>query len=536
MKIDNKGTSVFTLILILILLTASLCISGCTGSAGKEKVATEESTSLPIQKTSGDKNLTMGVMWAINNIDPLVCEETNELVTEYLVKCNNDFSLKPYLATSWKAVDNNTWEFELKKNVSFSNGDPFTAEDVKFSLEWDIKNNKKLDQLTKIGSINVLDNHTLQIKTKEPNPVLPETLHYSKAVIFSPKSIDKNGEMGVPIGTGPFKIESYDDKVYTLVFVKNDYWWGGKPRLDKITFKTIEDPNTRAMAIESGEIDYTLDVPYNEVDRLDALPGISVEKFNTANEYILETNANNTALSDKGVRQALSYGIDREDMAKNVLFGVGRPAIGIFLPEMHWVNSDLKPYNYDPEKAKRLLTEAGWVDSNGDGIREKDGKTLKLGLLTYPNRPGLPPIGETMAAQYKNLGIDIKYEVMEWGGISDRLKSGDWNLLLSTMGVSNVADPSYVFNDMYITGGDGNRGGYSNPKLDAMITEANGIADLKKRYAKFNEIQAFVHEEQPIIPVCYYGCAVAKKDSVKGLVFDTTVHGFFLNPEIYIES
>lgn len=536
MKIENKKTSIFAVVMILIFLTASLCISGCTGLAGKENASVVDTKSLSTQKTAGDKNLTMGVMWAISSIDPLVCEETNELVTEYLVKCNNDFSLKPYLATSWNATDNNTWEFELRKNVSFSNGDPLTAQDVKFSLEWDIKNNKKLDQLTKIQSISVLDDHTLQIKTKEPNPILPETLHYSKAVIFSPKSIDKNGEMKVPIGTGPFKIESYDDKVYTLIFVKNDYWWGGKPGIDRVTFKTMEDPNTRAMAIETGEIDYTLDVPYNEIDRLNALPGINVEKFNTANEYILEMNTKNTAFSDKRVRQALSYGINREDMAKNVLFGVGRPAIGIFLPEMHWVNSDLKPYNYDPEKAKRLLTEAGWVDSNGDGVREKDGKPFKLGLLTYPNRPGLPPIGEAMAAQYKALGIDMKYQVMEWGGISDRLKAGDWDLLLSTMGVSNVADPSYVFNDMYITGGDGNRGGYSNSTLDAMIIEANKIADRKERYAKFNEIQVFVHEEQPIIPVCYYGCAIAKKDSIKGLVFDTTVHGFFLNPEMYKES
>ncbi|MCO5384139.1 MAG: ABC transporter substrate-binding protein [Methanosarcina barkeri] len=103
----------------------------------------------------------MRVMWAIQSVDPLVCEETNELVTEYMVKCNNNFSLKPYLATSWKVIDDNTWEFKLRENVSFSNGDLFTAKDVKFSLEWDIKNNNKLDQLTKIECINVLDDHIL---------------------------------------------------------------------------------------------------------------------------------------------------------------------------------------------------------------------------------------------------------------------------------------------------------------------------------------------------------------------------------------
>ena len=135
---------------------------------------------------------------AIQSIDPLVCEETNELVTEYLVKCNNDFSLKPYLATSWEEVDNNTWEFKMRDDVLFSNGDPFTAEDVKFSLEWDIEHNNKLAQLTKIESINVLDEHTLQIRTTKTNPMLPETLHYSKAAIFSPKSIDEKGEMRCP--------------------------------------------------------------------------------------------------------------------------------------------------------------------------------------------------------------------------------------------------------------------------------------------------------------------------------------------------
>lgn len=543
-KIEKTGKLLITLGFVFLLLTAFLCTSGCTGAGEGDAEYTESPGNAGISgeasKATGEadseKVLTMGVMWAVRSIDPLVCEETNELVTEYLVKCDNDFSLKPYLATSWEAVDNNTWEFRLRENVLFSNGDSFTAEDVKFSLEWDTAHNNKLAQLTDIEEIEAADEHTLRIRTKNPNPILPEILHYSKAAIFSPKSLDAEGNMDVPIGTGPFRIEAYDERDYTLTFSKNENWWAGEAGLDRVIFRSMEDPNTRAMAIEAGEIDYTLDIPYNEVDRMDALPEISVERFNTANEYILEMNAKREYISDKKVRKALSFGIDREEMAKNVLFGVGRPASGIFLPEMHWVNRDLEPYPYDPEKAKNLLKEAGWVDTDGDGIREKNGKKLAFSLLTYPNRPGLPPIGEAMAAQYRALGINVKYEVMEWGGISDRLKNGDWDLLLSTMGVSNVADPGYVFNDMYLTGGDGNRGGYSNPELDALIVEANKIWDRKERYARFNEIQAIVHEEQPIIPVCYYGCAVARKDSVKGLVFDTTIHGFCLNPELYIEG
>jgi peptide/nickel transport system substrate-binding protein len=518
MKITGRF---FCFALIFAIIIAVLLMSGCTTS--KNEDVTEQT-------------LTMGVMWAIKSIDPLICEETNDLVTEYLVKCNNDFSLKPHLATSWKSVDNTTWEFTLKENVFFSNGDPMLAEDVKFSLDWDIQNNPKLALLTKIDHINVIDDHTVQIHTKEPNPILPETLHYSKAVIMSPKSVDDKGNIVKPIGTGPFKIESYDDKVYTLVFVKNDFWWGGEIGLNKIIFKSMEDPNTRAMAIESGEVDYTFDFPYSEINRLDALDDVSVEIFNTANEYIMDINTRHEPLDDINVRQALSYAINRKDIADNVLFGVGRPANGIFLPEMVWANNNLVPYNYDIEKAQQLLTEAGWTDTDGDGIREKDGKELKLSLLTYPNRPGLPHMGEAIAAQYKDIGISIKFEILEWGGISDRLNNGNWDFLISVMGTSNVADPSYVLSDMYMTNGDGNRGGYSNPKIDAMIAEADSIKDTEQRYTIFNEIQEMVHEEIPIIPISYYGCAVARKNYVHGLIFDTTVHGFFVNTEMYIQK
>lgn len=113
-----------------------------------------------------------------------------------------------------------------------------------------------------------------------------------------------------------------------------------------------------------------------------------------------------------------------------------------------------------------------------------------------------------------DLALEVcdRVAVMEWEGIFGKLEEGNWDVLLSTMGVSNVADPRYVFNDIYLAGADGNRGDYSNSTLDAMIIEAKGIANHIERYEKFDEIQAFVHEEQPIIPVCYYSCAVAKKD------------------------
>ncbi|MBP2030786.1 peptide/nickel transport system substrate-binding protein [Methanohalophilus levihalophilus] len=514
-----------SILFVILVLAGSVFMSGCT-SSGEESVASGQT-------------LVLGEMWDIDGIDPAV-EGTvigeKAAVTETLVGANSDFSLKPELAESWEQTDDYTWVFTLRQGVKFHDGSTMTAEDVKFSLERTIAENTRVESMLKIDSINVIGDHTLEITTTDLNPILAGILHYPDLGIISASSFNENGEFVKPIGTGPYVFESYDEQTRVLTVVKNDEWWGGEVGLEKMILKGMPDPNTRAMAIENGELDFTVDVPYSETDHIDSIEGIIVEKYSTPRVYKMDTNLQNEALADVRVRQAISYAINRDDIVEHVLYNVGEPAAGPFLPVMAWTNKDLKPYDQDLEKAKELLTEAGWVDTDGDGIRDKDGEALEFELLTYSARPGLPPMAEAIAAQLKDVGISVSPQVLEWGAISDKQKNGDWELLLAAYNIAMVPDPEYVLSNWYTTTGPDNGPGYSNPEVDALVEEARTIKDLDLRYQKFNEVEAIVYEEQPMILVAYYGCAIVKKDSVKGYVFDPTAHDYRINAAMYMEE
>jgi len=544
MKCKN---SPLIILLIIMLTCAVLTTSGCSSKdengtgevSGMEVTSGSDNASQP-ERGSENNTLVLGEMWDIESIDPingdgtLVCEKA--AITETLVGANEDFSLKPELATSWEQLDENTWEFKLRNNVTFHDGSKMTAKEVKFTLEKVISENSKVASMLKIDSIEVVDDYTLKIKTKEINPILPGVLHYPDTAIISPFSYNEKGEFVKPVGTGPYKFESFDEQTRILTVVKNENWRGGKVGLDKLILKGIPDPNTRAMAIENGEIDFTVDVPYSETDRVDAIDGINVEKYKTPRVYKLDLNLKHEPLEDVKVRQAISYAINRSDIAENVLYNVGEAAAGPFLPTMVWANKSLKPYSQNLEKANELLTAAGWVDTDGDGIRDKDGKPLKLNLMTYAARPGLPPMAEAMAAQLREAGIGIETEVMEMGSIDDRREKGNWDLYLAAYNIAMVPDPEYILTNWYMTNGTDNTPGYSNPKVDSLITEARKITDPNERYKKFNEVEAIVYDEQPMIIVAYYGCAIVKKDYVKGYVFDPTAHDYRINAGMYLEN
>ncbi len=491
------------------------------------------------EKTDG-QTLVVGEIWDIEGTDPAgghsVTVNDKALIVETLVGVDQDFKLKPLLATSWEQLDDNTWQVDLREDVTFHDGSKMTADDVKFSIERADKLDATVKSLLKLDYVEVVDPKTIKIHTTSPNVIMPAVLHYASIAIISPKSVNDNGEFKEPIGTGSFKLESFDAQTHILTVTKNDNWWSGEAKLDKIVLKPIEDPNTRAMSLESGELDFTVDVPYSEADRINKMDGINVEKYSTPRIYKIEANLQHTPLDDVRVRQAISYSIDRDQIAKYVLFNVGSPAIGPFTPSMFWANQNLKSYDYNLDSAKKLLDDAGWKDSDGDGIRDKDGKPLELSLLTYIERPGLQPMAEAIAGQLKDVGIKIDSEAVENGVSSDRQKKGEWDLYLSASNTGMVPDPLYYLSLTYGTKASSNKAGYSNPKVDAIILEAYKTADEKERLEMLDELEEIVQEDLPVINVAYYGVAIAKKDYVKGYVFDPTAHDYRLSPDMYIEE
>ncbi len=236
------------------------------------------------------------------------------------------------------------------------------------------------------------------------------------------------------------------------------------------------------------------------------------------------------------MRHAISYAIDRDQIVKYVLFGVGSPESVPFSSNMPWTNNSVRNYNYDTKKAKELLIKAGWSDTDGDGVLDRDGKPLELSLLTYATRPGLVPVSEALVGELNEMGIKVNLEVLEWGVIEDRRKKGDWDMVLFATNCALIPDPQYYLQRSYGTGGSYNYVGYSNSIVDELFSKSMETEDLLTRYDLLREVQSMTQEDAINVIIAHYGMVVAKKDSVKEFKFDPTAHDYKLNPEMYIED
>ena len=287
------------------------------------------------------QTLTIGVRAGPESIDTHFTAtgthaEALKHVFDTLTWSGPGLEIQPRLAESWKAVSADTWEFKLRDDVYFHDGSKMTADDVAFSLERADKLNSRIHTLLRMESIEVIDPLTIRIKTSDPNPTLPAALHFAAPLaIISPKSVNDKGEVVAPIGTGPFKFDGYDESTHVLTVAKNANWWGGDVKLDGIVIKPITDPNTRALSLENGEVDFTVDVPYNEIEGLNGKDGITVDKFENSRLIYLLFNQKKAPFDDVRVRKAIAYGMDRQEIVQYVLFGVGSPAVGIYRPDFY---------------------------------------------------------------------------------------------------------------------------------------------------------------------------------------------------------
>ena len=528
------NTRTLTVCLLVFLLVAGIFIAGCTnanaqaGTGSSTPSVTQAVSSQGSATSTGTgKVLKFGELWLITGYDPAnngVFITEKAIVTEALIAADEEFRLVPNLATSWKQTSPTTWEIKLREGVKFHNSKSMTADEVKFSLDRSVKMSSANRVLMDYQSCRIVDPLTIEITTNKANPILPEALHYPNMAIIHPDSLDAQGNFSKPVGTGAMVFDSFDPQTRTMVVKKNPNYWGGPVTLEGMIMTGIPDSNARALAIEKGEVDFTVDVPMNEVKRIDALKGVNVETYLTPRVYRMVVNFNRAPLQDKRVRQAISLAINRTDIINDVLYGVGGPARGIYIPKMAWFNQDLQQLPYDPVKAKALLAEAGYKDTNGDGIVEKDGKPLTIDLVSAQERPGLPPMAEAIGDSLKKIGIDTKVEIMASAASTDRQKAGSYDLVMSPSNIAMVPDPSYIMEQWYMTGGYQNYGKYSNTTLDALIQDAKETTDKTARYKKFNDIEVSVLDELITIPIADYGCTIAKKDSVTGYKFDPTAH------------
>jgi peptide/nickel transport system substrate-binding protein len=480
------------------------------------------------------QNLTLGTKLELNTLDPhfFAAFPTNssmEYFFDKLVEYDDKLKIKPALAVSWKLADNTTWEFKLRKGVAFHDGTPFTADDVIFTVDRvpNVPNSpNSFAQFTRgIESIRKVDDHTIVVKTKAPNPQLLSDL--ANIFIVSAKAAkgattaDFNSGKAV-VGTGPYKLVEWVS-AERLVVDRNEKYWGGRPQWARVTEKVIAKDPSRLASLLAGQVDAIDAVPIPDLERLkkDGKFGLfrgpaalvhyvaldsnrDVSPFVTARDgKPLATNP----LKDPRVRKALSLALNRDAISKRVMEGSAIPASQMLSEQFPSASRSLKPDPFDVARAQALLKEAGW----GDGFR----LVLHATGDRYPNDSS---VAQAIAQMWTRIGIKAEVEALPGAVFFTRASKQEFSAFAAQYGAEDSMNSLRALVATYDMGkgyGTANRTRYSNTVVDNLLTEALVTMDDDLRQQKLERAINFAIADQPLIPVFFPSFDFAAK---KGLV------------------
>ena len=414
---------------------------------------------------------------------------------ETLAKFDEKMNVQPWLAESWKISDDHlTWTFKIRDGVKFSNGKDLTAEAVKASIERAFAKNKRAETFFKYKEIKA-DGQNLIITTEKPEPNMPGFLADPLFLIVDTtaegeRDFAKQG----PICTGPYVCESFTKE--KAVMKKNPHYWDGEVPYETVEIPSIDDPNTRAMALQSGEVDMAVNIGAGDIGLFSDTSKFHVDRIASLRVVLARINQKGV-LGDPKVRAAFISMCDRKSYNEIILKGTFIEGKAPIPPSMDYGFDQLTdPNHYDVERAKKLLDEAGWKDTDGDGIRDKDGKPLSVDFVVYNSRAELPIYAEAVQADAKKVGIDVKIKSVDYNLIDKMGINGEYDLLISNITTANTGDPEIFLNWYWRTNKDGdnpqNGSGYSNPALDAKFAELSTEFDKAKRRQLMIDIQQII--------------------------------------------
>lgn len=415
--------------------------------------------------------------------------------------------LVPGLAKSWEILDENTILFHLEENVKFHNGEKFTANDVKFTIERAQSLPKVAHLYQLISKVEVVDDHTVKIITSEPFAPMLAHLSHKTASIISEKYYKEKGDKYFenPVGTGPYKYKDWKvgDRITIEAFP--DYF-RGEPAIKYVVIRAVPEENSRVIGLETGEIDMTADL--SAESRRTVMD--NSEKINYMEKSGISVNyvGINTAkgpLADKEVRQAIAMGIDRDAIINSIMLGAVKKANSFIAPATFGYSPDSKVLDYNPEAAKKIIEAKGLT-----------GAKFTLGVSNSVERMQMC---EIIQAQLKEIGLEISIESLEWGTFLSATARGDLDMFTLGWGPSTYDGDYGFYPNFHSTqiGGSGNRSQYSNPEMDRLLDAAKKEVNQEKRKELYKQVADMIYEEVPVIPMYYANNTVAAVKSVKGV-------------------
>ena len=429
-------------------------------------------------------------------------------IGETLFRYSETMEPEPWLASGWKQIDSLTWEITLREGISFSSGRPLTAESVKECLEHLVqvhpraKGDLMLDTITAEGQ-------NLTIRTFSPNPTLIHCLSDPYSCIID---MEEGVKEGMVWGTGPYVPVSLISG-QELHLIRNEQYWNGQPGFEKITVLTITDGDTLTMALQSGEIDGAYGLPYVSYPLFEQ-GGYTFSSCATSRAFLLHMNFESPVTSHKAVRQAIAMGIDKDRFVQDLLEGHGYPASGAF-PQSFAFSGKVAAKDYDPEGAKALLTQNGWIDEDGDGIREKEGQKLCIRWLTYSSRQELPLLAQSAQASLKEIGIQV--EIISTADHNARRQDpAAWDVYANAMVTSPTGDPAYFFATHCLDTSPANNGHYHSDALEELADQLSRTFDSDERARLSQQMQQILLDDDAFVFCSHLQMSLVCRDDFTG--------------------
>ncbi|MGM9926413.1 MAG: ABC transporter substrate-binding protein [Bacillus sp. (in: firmicutes)] len=515
------------LLFLVLMMVISAALIGCSSddkangddkdTGGSKGASTEEAT---------DGTLIFGRGGDSTSLDPAMTTEgeafkVTENVLETLISFGKDnMDLEPGLATEWaSSEDGLTYTLTLREGVKFHDGTDFNADAVVFNFErWKAGDKEQFYYYNSqfgdlIKEVKVVDAKTVEITTTRPLAPFFKNLAMAPFAISSPAAIEKYGDKysDNPVGTGPFVFKEWKRNDIITIEKNTDYWQEGLPKLDSIIFRVIPENSARVNALMAGEVDLIDGVNYSDAPSIESNGELQIIKRPSLNVAYLGLTATRGPLKEKLVRQALNHAVNKETLIEAFYSGSAEPAINPMPPVVEGYNPDVVDYEYDLEKAKALLAEAGYADG------------FEMELWAMPvARPYMPDgqkIAEALQADFEKIGVKTKIVTYEWATYLDKARLGEADsFLLGWTGDNGDADNFlYVLLDQDSIGSN-NYTYYENQDVHDLLIAAQSTVNQEERNKLYEEAQVLIKEDAPWIPLVHSQPLLAAGKSVTDFV------------------